>query len=79
MKVLLTIAELVSIQTGDFIDTDKAIKDFDESDLELGAILDENEKLGERMRKQWKYAENICLILVFLSMASLIWLGLSNF
>lgn len=69
----------VSIQTGQLIDTEKTMKELDESDVEVGQILEENETLGERMRKQWTYAEQLCLALAFLSMASLIWLGLSNF
>jgi hypothetical protein len=69
----------VSIQTGESIDTAKTLKELDESDVDVGQLLEENEKMGERLRKQWKYAENLCLTLAFLSMAFLIWLGLSNF
>jgi hypothetical protein len=72
-------ATQIDIHTGQLINIAQTIKGLEESDVELGRVVKEQERKGERLRKQWAYAEWFCLASVVLSMASLIWLALSNF
>ncbi len=69
----------VDIRTGQVIDIVQKMKEFAEDDKESSAILKQNEEIGERLRKQWTYAEWFCLTFLFLEMVSLVWLALANF
>ena len=69
----------LSIQTGLPIDLPKTLKEFEKSDKELETISAENEKVGERLRKQWTYAQSLSISFATLAMVFLVWLAIANF
>jgi hypothetical protein len=69
----------ISIQTGQPIDLSKTIKEFEKSDKDLEAVLKDNEKTGERLRKEWPYAQSLSIAFALLAMIFLVWLAIVNF
>lgn len=69
----------ISIQTGQPIDLPKSLKEFEKSDEGLEALDKDSEKIGERLRKQWTYAQNLAICFAILAMVFLVWLAIANF
>lgn len=69
----------ISIQTGQPINLSETVNEFGKSDKELEAILKESEALGEHLRKQWTYAQVLCIAFATLAMVFLVWLAIANF
>jgi hypothetical protein len=69
----------VSIQTGQPIDVPKTVEEFQKSDAELETILKDNEKLSERMNKEWVYSQFLSISFATLAMIFLAWLAFASF
>ena len=69
----------MDIRTGQPIDVLKKIEEFEKSDSELEAVVKRQEKLGERLRKQWTYAQFVCISFALAAMIQLVWLAIANF
>ena len=68
----------IGIQTGQPIDL-QAVKGLEKSNEDLEVVLRDNEKLGERLRKQWTAAQFFAISFAALAMVFLVWLAIANF
>jgi hypothetical protein len=69
----------ISIQTGEPVNLPKTMADFERSDAALHVILEDNERLGESLRKQWTYAQFVTVSFATFAMVFLVWLAIANF
>jgi hypothetical protein len=69
----------IDIKTGQPINLPEFAQDIERADKELETIQEESERLGERLRKQWTYAQFLAISFATLAMCFLVWLAIANF
>jgi hypothetical protein len=68
-----------SFTTGEPIDVAKLVEECEKSETEIEQVIQESTRAAERLRKQWAYAQFLCISFACLAMIFLVWLAFVNF
>jgi cell division protein FtsB len=70
---------VVSITTGEPIDVATLVEECKKSETEIEQLDQESARVAERLRKQWAYAESLCISFACIAVILLLWLAFVNF
>jgi len=77
--VFLSDRSVRSWQSGDPIDLQDWTQEFQKSDAGLETLVQERTKGENRLLREFKCAEYVCIVSICIAMVSLVWLALRNF